>query len=225
MNVAVCLVGHFRTFDKVHTGWKEFASRYNVDYYFSTWDTIDSDTKAWHKENGGNPPLLNENQLSLLRSYDPHVTIEHQEWTDEERNDIFINVPSKFFRYRYQQYNNIVQRILVSPKKYSAILFSRFDVSIHRIVLPPLLHGEICIGYREDTAYIHSLAASDIFFMIHPEDIELLCKPHKSLLELRSKNTYTKPEDFANDYYHTLWFKVTRIWKYGRDFQLVRLGS
>lgn len=222
MKIAVCLLGHYRSFDRVSACWDRLKVKYNIDFYISTWDCVDSNTKSWHT-NGGNALIpLSELQIKNLKRFDCDVIIDSQSWTDEERTDIYLGVPIKLFEYRFQMYNNVVKRIQESGRKYDLVVFSRLDIALADLDFVPVPEGTIHIGYRTDTKYSYSLAASDIFFAIHFDNIGLMTDPHIGIRKARENNLYEMPENYANDFYYTKWVAVVPTWKYNVDFAIVR---
>lgn len=222
MKIAVCLLGHYRSFDRVSAYWDRLKAKYDIEFYISTWDCVNSNTQSWHKTNSNTSELLSQTQINTLKYFDPEVTINSQSWTAEERTDIYLEMPIKCFEYRFQMYNNIVNRIHGSKKMYDLIVFSRLDVAIGNLVFSPVAEGTIHIGFRPDERYSYSLAASDILFAIHPNDLSFMTSPHVGIRKAREMGLYKKPEDYANDYYNSLWVAVIPTWKYDVDFTIVR---
>jgi hypothetical protein len=222
MKIAVCLLGHYRSFDRVSACWGRLKAKYDIDFYISTWDCVNSNTQSWHKTDGNPTESLTQTHINILKSFDPEVTIMSQSWVTEERADIYLDMPIKCFEYRFQMYHNLVNRIHSSKKTYDLIVFSRLDVAIGNIVFSPVAEGTIHIGYRSDERYSYSTAASDILFAIHPDDLSFMISPHLSIRKAREMGLYKKPEDYANDYYNSLWVAVIPTWKYDIDFTIVR---
>jgi hypothetical protein len=226
MKIALLLQGHFRTFEKTHHSWINALEDCEYDCYFTTWNIINSNTKSWHSNAIENQPELTNSQIELLKTYDPNVTINTQEFTEDEKNDLYAFSPYKTHIYKFEALKNTLQRIESSKeeKEYNMIICGRFDLEINSIKFKDITinEDEIKFGGRVDKEkgkYIHNLAATDLLYIFHPSKKELFYN-----LPVGLKNRkFTNAEEYITDFFFINFNKVIHSFIYDKDFEIIRL--
>jgi|694.fasta_scaffold56345_2 hypothetical protein len=223
MKLAVILFGHYRTFDKHVEYWRGI----DADFYISTWDTLDSTTKSWHKPEYIGVPLT-INQIQTLKSFDKNCSIWKQEYTRDEMLDTLAKTgaPFKSFLYRYHCILHAVYRIQESGIEYDTVLITRPDIRICKpITTPP--SNEIQIGYRTAGNYTNGLAATDVVYVISGSDLHKFSWIPNTLYEWKDDpHKYCNPvacESHFTDYIYQNWNTVSKTFEYNRDFFIDRL--
>lgn len=213
MRVALVLTGHFRTFEQTHTYWRTALEGCEYDVYCSTWDTINSNTISWHTRQPNNThAYLTQEQIDLLRSFDPLVYIGHQEYTQEELNDIRLDCTSKSNIYRYESLCNTLKRI--DPTKYDIIVVGRYDLRIKDIFFKDICleEDEIqCSGVYYGDKFVRKYANTDTLYVFRPIKKEVF----NNLFEIYENATQKNlkyPEEVFSELFYTFFSKVTVQW-------------
>jgi hypothetical protein len=143
LKIAVQLYGNLRTYRDCFPNLKQYLlDHYDCDVFIHTWDTLDHNTKAWHKLNEGKEIVeLNTDDIrqELVQLYNPKsVTIEKQEPKDLGNITDKVGQTYSIFgiscmmrtmkkvntlRVRYQKENNV---------KYDFVLCTRPDIFLKR---------------------------------------------------------------------------------------------
>jgi len=227
MKIALLLQGHFRTFEKTHHSWVNALEDCEYDCYFTTWNTINSNTKSWHSNPIENQPELTNSQIELLKTYDPNVTIEKQEFTEEEKNDIYAHAPHKSFIYKFEALKKTLLRIESSKKEYDIIICGRFDIEIKSIKFKDINKikkiniDEIIIGGRispDKDIFLYDLATTDIIYIFHPSKKEIFYNLPDDLINRKFRNG----EDYMTNLFFSNFNKVTHSFLYQKDFEIIR---
>jgi hypothetical protein len=227
MRIALLLQGHFRSFENTHQSWINALEDCEYDCYFTTWNIIDANTKSWHSDANENQPELTSSQINLLKSYDPNVTINSQEFTKEEKNDIYASSPYKTHIYKFEVLKNTLQRIesLKEEKEYDMIICGRFDIEIKSIKFKDINminKDEIIFGGRIDSEkdkYLHNLSATDLIYIFHPSRKEIFYNLPIGLINRR----FFYAEDYMTELFFSNFIKVIHAYTYGKDFNIIRL--
>jgi hypothetical protein len=225
MRIALLLQGHFRTFENTHQSWISALDGCEYDCYFTTWNIIDANTKSWHSDVNENIPELNISQISLLKSYDPNVTIEKQEFTEEEKNDLYAFSPYKTLVYKFEALKKTLLRIELSKKEYDIIICGRFDIEIKFIKFKDIniiKKDEIIIGGRiisEKDIYIHNLSGNDILYIFHPSKKEVFYNLPNGLINRK----FTYAEECVTDLFFSNFNIINHLYLYEKDFNIIRL--
>ena len=219
MKLAVILFGHYRTFDKHVDYWRGG----DADFYISTWDTLDSTSKTWYKEESPEV-FITTDQIQTLKSFDPNCHIGRQEWTSSEMEDTFGKMPFKSILYKYECIVKSVKRILDSKIQYDTVLITRPDIRIYNIGKLNPVSGEIFISYRKDSNFLRGLSGTELLYAIHFTDIEKLANIPNTLLEWKVEpKKYKYAEEHFTDYIFQTWNTVCQSYEYYSDVIIIRL--
>ena len=228
MRIALLLQGHFRTFEKTHQTWINALEDCEYDCYFTTWNIIDANTKSWHSDANNIQPELTNSQIDLLKLYDPNVTIEKQEYTEEEINDIYPHSPYKSHIYKFEALKKTLLRIesFKEEREYDMIICGRFDLEIKSIKFKNLTieKDEIKFGGNirlDNENYQHNLGATDLLYIFHPIKKEIFYNLSDSLINRK----FTHGEDFMTELFFSNFNKVNHLFMYERDFEIIRLSK
>ena len=219
MKIAFILRGHFRTFEKVQELWKHSLNNCNYDCFFHTWNTIDSTTKSWCKD-PKDSELLTDNKLSILKSWDPNIVVEHQFYTDDELNDIYATATYKSYIYKFNSLKETLDRI--DESKYDIILVGRYDLIIKNVNFINDLcinPNEIFIGARgNDNRFLYGLATSDCLFAFNSKDKYKFYNMPNDYIDRK----FTYSEEAYVDFYYKSFDKVTHKWHQQTHFDIQR---
>jgi hypothetical protein len=204
MKLAVVMFGHYRTFDQHVNFWRGV----DADFYISTWDTLDSTSKTWHKPASASIPLTTK-QIDTLKSFDPHCYIGTQEWDDNETLELFGFMPFKSILYKYECILRCVQRIVDSKIQYDTVLFIRPDIQIKN--LNNTLDSspeEIRIGFAVSSMK-YQMGGTDLIYAIHYSDLGKFAAIPETLWEWKNDpKKYTYSEEHFTEYLHRKWKRV-----------------
>ena len=210
LDVNILIKGHYRTFDKTYPSFKKSLNGLTYKYSLHTWNTINVDST----------PLTSE-QIVLLKSFDPNIIIEEQDWLEEESKKLWTNLSFKIFKNYWYGIQSCINRISEESKY---IIITRYDILLNTEFKN--FHcdeNEIIIGHRYDKKYFLSSAATDIIFFINYKDKDKFAKMPKEYLDWEqdpSKYKYT--EDAMNDFISSNWKKIRIQWIYTKDYNLLR---
>lgn len=130
MKRAICLHGHYRTFNVTEDYWRELLL--NSDVYFHIWDTLDS-TSSSHWKGRNTTTQLGNNEIYRLRLYNPkYIKVDKQTWTPEEHaltNP--VNMPLKAYIYFWNGIYECLTELKKTGIKYDQIIIGRYDVAIN----------------------------------------------------------------------------------------------
>ena len=218
MKILLILYGHYRTFDKTYTSWINSFEGCTVDYKFCTFDTIDHNTKCWHRDKTELKPNLSIEQLNLLKMLDPNVSIITQAFTNDESNDIYATMPLKVYLYKYNNIKKILET--TDTSKYDIIIISRFDIIIYDIkfIKATVLKNEVNLGVRPDHRFLNNIAATDLLYMFHPSDKHLFYTMPSDLINRK----FLLPEECYTDFFYNNFKKVNHIWNFNEHFSIYR---
>lgn len=219
MKLAVILFGHYRTFDTNIDYWRGI----NGDFYISTWDTLDSTTKTWHKQEVAGTPLTTE-QIETLKSFDANCYIGTQEWIESELSDIYGKMPFKSILYKYESIMKSVHRILESKIEYDTVIITRPDIRINTNDLPSPARKEIFVSFRQDRNFLHGLSGSDLICVIHYSDLRKFAIIPQTLLDWKVNcKKYRYAEEHFTDYIYQEWETVNKTYEYDKTFGITRV--
>ena len=132
--IAIQLFGHLRTYKKCFPALKKhLLNKYNCDIFIHTWDTIDHNTKTWHKNKCKNAiEKVNKNEIVSL--YHPKtIKIEKQisnnlgVLTANNRQISILGITSMF--YSMQQVNELRRQYEIENSvKYDFVICLRPDI-------------------------------------------------------------------------------------------------
>lgn len=222
--IAVILIGHFRSFDRVYKSFLKELESVAHDFYLHTWSTQNATTKSWH-DILEKPQNLTSEQISLLKSLDSNVEIETQTFTLKELKDCINKKPKKAIVYLFQALQKCLKRIK-DPSQYDYILVSRYDVDvINKLCLSQLKirPNEICLGWRLGLGYIDSLIAHDIIYAFSSSlsNIKKFDFDFSKFLNDNVENLKIAEEIYTIFFRDNFQF-VSREWEYGSEFCIVR---
>ena len=222
MKVAFVSRGHFRSFESTEPSWRRAFEGCQVTSFFHTWDEIDFEP-SWYIKRKSKQPIrkLYQNEINLLKKWDPNVQIEKQTFTEEEKYDIHSShIPQKSVSYRF---NSLIQTLKRIPKEdFDLVVVGRYDVLLNNILFRTIKaeEGTVYVGARKCEANVYgSMAASDALFACHPNDIEKFYK----LFEIHEYKEFTNCEEYLNKIYITEFKKINHLWEYNVDFSFVRI--
>jgi hypothetical protein len=216
MNILLILHGHYRTFDKTHISWVNSFEGCTVDYKFCTFDTIDHNTKCWHRDRTELKPKLSNAQINLLKSFDPTVNIITQTFTNDESNDIYATLPLKVYLYKYNNIKSILET--TDTSKYDMIIISRFDIIIYNIkfINTTILKNEVNLGVRPDNRFLNNIAATDLLYMFHPSDKSLFYAMPSDIINRK----FSLPEECYTEFFYNKFKKVNHTWNFNENFSI-----
>ena len=220
---ALVLKGHFRTFQQTSPIWKEKLKHLDYDCFFHTWDTVDTPTRSWHQIIKTKSKYLTEEDIILLREWDPNVLIESQTFTHEEEHDIYCGMPHKVYLYTCSALMSCLSRI--DPSKYGNIIVCRFDVDVSNMynfenIISP--QGAIYIGYIGINNFdiCNTKMCYDILFRFNSADIHQFQVLKEMIVGRTVYGTY--PEVPFIEFIQTHFENVVRTWRYGKEFGILR---
>jgi len=218
MKVLLILYGHYRSFNNTHKSWINSFEGCDVEYKFCTFDTIDHNTKCWHRGQTTPKPHLTNDQIDLLKLFDPAVNILTQEFTEDEHNDIYAKMPVKVYLYKYNNIKKILESI--DETKYDIIILSRFDILINNIIFKniSICKNEIKLGVRPDKGFLKGIAATDLLCMFHPSDKHLFYTMPTDIIDRK----FLIPEECYTDFYYKNFERVIQEWNYDNHFTICR---
>ncbi len=217
--IALVLRGHFRSFEKNQAMWKDLLKNFDYDCYFHTWDTVDSVNQSWYRRKIVNSPTLTENQIHILKDWDPNVVIEKQEFTQDEHNEIYASwTPHKALLYRFDSLLNTLKRI--DKTKYDFTIISRYDIIIKNISFENLtvVPGQILLGARECAHIFGGIAVNSELFVFHTSDLDKFYNP----LSDANPRKYTNAEEWFSEMYQNIFKEIKHLWKWEEHFNIDR---
>lgn len=224
MRIALVFRGHFRTFDRTAPFWELALDGCEYDSYFHTWDTIDANTVSWHCQKAVEHPKLTEEQVALLKKWDPNVVIETQTFTEEEHKEIYASwAPHKALVYRMNAFLQLLKRI---PKeKYDLIVVSRYDIKVKEIPFHDIQFApnEVLVGGRSCPGCVGNIAVSDVLFAFPASYVDKLYNPLEK--EGINPKKYTNCEEWFNEMLMDVFETFTHKWQYTEHFDFCRLGG
>lgn len=136
---AVISIGHYRTFDQTVDNFKKETEVVLPDYYFNTWSTQNAITWAWHSPNPDKKNLTDD-QISLLRKFDPDVVVERQLDPDDyppqlDKNQVRNGKFLYSLWYSFHALQSALRRIKESGICYDFIFVTRFDILLQDLDL------------------------------------------------------------------------------------------
>jgi hypothetical protein len=217
MRIALVLRGHYRSFYKTHTSWKEALKNQIYASYFHTWNLVDFTHPTWHRGEKYSLELYPK-YIDHLKSFDPNVVIQIQEFTQDDLNDIYCDIPFKSYKYRYESLKDTLKRI--NPNNYDIILVGRYDIDINRNIFKGLSvkEDEILIGAYNDLNYYKNMSATDIIFAFHPKNIHYFMNEPDDF----TRRNFKRGEEWFTDFLYKSFKTVTHKWKYTKDFIIRR---
>lgn len=214
MKIALVLRGHYRTFDTTSVQWRRALTGISYDCYFHTWNIKDSTLPTVYRK-GTYSIELNEKQINTLKSFDPNLVIETQEFTESDISNLYLSTPHKSFIYRYDSLRDTLQRI--PQDTYDIVIVGRYDLLIKSLENLEVSEDEIVIGGTYDNKYHKGIRGNDMIFAFHPKNIPLF-----------TTNPYLETMDFKygeepfSDFIYNKFKKVSVKWKYEKDFIIKR---
>lgn len=221
VKIAVIIIGHFRTFDKVYKSLLKELENVDHDFYLHTWSTQNATTKSWH-DILDKPKDLTSEQIDLLKSLDPNVEIETQTFSSKECTDCINKKPRKAVIYLFEALQKCLKRIK-NPSQYDYIFVTRYDIIHNKLCLDTLKirPEEICIGWRLGEGFIDSLIAHDIIYAFKPDQIKKFEIDFSIFMKERGNNLQI-PEEIYTLFFRENFKTVSREWEYGTEFCIVR---
>jgi hypothetical protein len=218
MKILLLLCGHYRTFDRTVASWISALDGCDFDCRFVTFDKIDHNTKCWWHDNIAESASLTNEQINLLKSFDPNTEILTQVFSETELNDIYATLPLKVYMYKFKIIKNILESI--DDKNYDMIIVSRFDVKINDIKFKNIQINlnEINIGARLAGNFFKGLAASDMLCAFHPANKNLFYNIPNDLIA----RNFSLPEECYTDFYYQNFIVVNHLWNWHDDFYIER---
>lgn len=222
MKLAVCLHGHYRTFDKTRGNWESILN--SSDVYFHTWDTISSVSASHWKQRNDIVNKLDTSEINTLNSFNPKVLIiDKQEWTE---NDHSIrsqsNMPLKAWIYMWYGVYVTLNEIKKSGEKYDSILIGRYDILINK-TLPNIYPQKGTFITTEHQGLVYKQYTDAIIF-IDSDDIEILIEFYHYIntIEFQIKYiSHNTPEQLFNEFIQSKNITMTKGWYYS-DAPLIR---
>jgi len=214
MKVALVLRGHYRTFDITSVQWKRALTGISYDCYFHTWNIKDSTVPTVYRK-GTYSIELNENQINTLKSFDPNLVIETQEFTESDISNLYLSTPHKSFTYRSESLYDTLKRI--PQNKYDIVIVGRYDLIIKKFENLKVSEDEILIGAAYDSKYDRGIRANDMLFAFHPKNIPLFrINPYLEIMDFKYG------EEPFTGFLYTNFKKVSIKWIYEKDFIIKR---
>jgi len=196
---AICLFGHFRTFEKTSTEWKRIFNE-NCHFFFHTWNTFGESN-------------LNEQQINLLRSFDKDVVIDDQSLIPEllKLSKIKESKPQKWAK------RSLLKRLLNSTVLIDKVILTRYDVlPTENLCNFNVFAGEIKTSYMYNELQKRNSCMGDVS-IFHSSDIKQYYKVLENDYDIQTRN-----ED-VNLYYYNLVFKqIFENVLLGKDADIVR---
>jgi hypothetical protein len=224
MRVALVLLGHFRTFDKTYSSWRKALEGCEYDVFCSTWDTITSNTIAWHTANPQyTQPYLTSTQIELLREFDPDVTICHQDISVDDIKNITLDHTTKSHLYRYDALCKTLNRI--DSSTYDIIVVGRYDAYINNIIFKDIRieTDEIqCSGSFFGSKFVREYANTDMIYAFHPSKKNVFTNLLHIYEYAIKNNTLKYPEEVFTELFYTYFTKVRFVWGHGDHFVIKR---
>ena len=217
MRIALVLRGHYRTFYKTYTSWREALKDHAYDCYFHTWNLVDFTHQTWHRGEKYSLELYTK-YIDHLKSFDPNVVIQIQEFTQDDLNDKYCDIPFKSYKYRYESLKDTLKRI--NPSNYDMIIVGRYDIDINRDIFKDLSvkENEILIGVHNDQRYYKNISATDILYAFHPKNIGKFMNMPDDYIERKFKYG----EESFTDFLYKSFKIITHKWKYSKDYIIRR---
>lgn len=217
MRIALVLRGHYRTFYKTHTSWREALKNYSYDCYFHTWNLVDCTHPTWNRDQRYALELY-PIYIDHLKSFDNDVVIEKQIFSEDELNDIYADIPHKAYIYRFESLKDTLQRIPLN--KYDLVLVGRYDILVNKDLLNNIVisEDEILIGINESQKHYKNISATDILYAFHPKNIDKFMNMPDDYIERKFKYG----EESFTDFLYKSFKKVTHQWKYSMDYIIRR---
>lgn len=218
---AVIIIGHFRSFDRVYDSLSNELKCVDHDFYLHTWSTQNATTKSWH-DILDKPKDLTSEQISLLKSLDPNVEIQKQEFSPEELKDCINKKPRKAVIYLFEALQKCLKRIK-NPSQYDYILVTRYDIIHTKLCLSQLKirSDEICLGWRLGTGFLDSLIAHDIIYAFKPDQIKKFQIDFTKFMKDHSHELRIAEEIYTIFFRDNFKF-VSREWEYDNEFYILR---
>ena len=219
MRVAVVLLGHFRSFECTRQSWIVALDGLEVDFYLYTWDTIDSCTRSWHKDENAHSPRLTCIQIQLLREWDNTATVDTQIWSEENSTYPYPRI----MEYWNRALVNCIQRIRRSHRSYTTIICGRFDIDVSTIRFKDIgsTKGTICLGYHPSMFVPRGIHVCDILYTIHPDDIDQLELVCVDIMAHR----YNKPQRPEHRFYDVVCDHFSVVDHKWNDFRIIRMDG
>jgi hypothetical protein len=217
MKIALLLRGHYHTFEKVLDSWKAALDGCEYTCFFHTWSTVDSTTELWCKNYSESVNLLSD-QINILKSWDPNLEIEIQEFSKEELIDIYATAPHKTYEYKFLSFKNTLNRI--DKNKFDIIIVGRYDLILNNISFKDLVinENELLLGGRKDNRFVHNLATSDALFAFRADEKDKFNEKPLDLIERK----YRYSEECYNDFFYKSFNSVCHKWNQNTDFDIQR---
>ena len=221
MRIALVLRGHYRSFEKHHSMWKDALDGCEYDCFFHTWDTRDTINQAWSRRYIIDPPKLESSHIDILKKWDPNLVIESQEFTSEDHKQIYASwTPHKALVYRINSLLTTLKRI--NKENYDMIIIGRYDLTVSSnlrfkdITVTP---GELEMGARVCAGTIlGGVAGTSELIAFHSSDVDKFYNP----LDNADPAKYTNCEEWFTEIYLKIFKKMNHRWHWGKDFDISR---
>ena len=191
MKIAIQLYGHLRTYKKCFPALKKYLlSKYDCDIFIHTWNTVDHNTKTWHKNRSKNA-LEKTDKNTLKNLYHPKaLKIEKQipkdlgVLTANNRQISIFGIQSMFYsmksandlRQKYEQDNAF---------KYDFVVFIRPDILLLKnFEIEKFIKNytqkelDSCVfhagGLKTDNFDFEWIVGEDTFFFLKPQAADSL---------------------------------------------------
>lgn len=215
--IALVLRGHFRSFEKNEESWRKLLEPFHYDSYFHSWDTLDCNNQTWDRRYTIESRNLNNEEISILRKWDPNVVIEKQEFSKEDNEKIYASwAPHKSLIYRFDSLLNTLKRI--DKTKYDIIIVSRYDILLKNVNLEKLTinPGTLLLGGRECPDILGKIAANAELLIFHSSNLDKFYNP---LINADPKK-YKNAEEWFAEMYQRIFKEIKHEWKWEEDFIL-----
>lgn len=245
MRIAICLFGNLRTYDYCCESFRQCLSDLNdADVFIHTWNTLNHNTKTWHKNKAKNGNVeINNIKDEIISAYGPSSMLIENQCAVGSGEAIFMNRAISIDGIRFMIESicrSNEQRInyeLKNNTKYDYILFTRPDILFRRnVVIKDILdqadQPENSIFFacnpKGHTLMLHEMGCQDLLFFAHHSVVEKFIKNKDEFLDsfVPGQIYPFGPEYYFIRFFYKLGFaEVPLNYLYGRDFEIVRLGD